>query len=186
MKVICISGKAQHGKDYTADLLKNNLEHLGHSVLIIHYADLLKFVCEKYFGWDGAKDEKGRTLLQNVGTEIVRECDQDFWVDFVYNILFMFNDNWEYAIIPDCRFKNELLNQHGRDWCFDSVYHVRVNRINYDNQLTEEQKKHSSETELDDVNPDYLLINDGTEKYIEVVKQLTNTLINGIVTFGGK
>lgn len=41
MKVICISGKAQHGKDTTAGMMKTALESIGHTVLIAHYGDLL-------------------------------------------------------------------------------------------------------------------------------------------------
>lgn len=56
-KVICISGKAQHGKDTTATILKAALEGRNNKVLIFHYADLLKYLCKEYFGWNGEKDE---------------------------------------------------------------------------------------------------------------------------------
>lgn len=69
MKIVCISGKAQHGKDTTAKLLEEILEAQGNRVLIAHYGDLVKYVCKTFFGWDGKKDEKGRTLLQRVGTD---------------------------------------------------------------------------------------------------------------------
>ena len=42
MKIIAISGKAQHGKDTTAEFLKSELETHGYKVQIAHYADLLK------------------------------------------------------------------------------------------------------------------------------------------------
>lgn len=57
MKVITISGKAQNGKDTTAGLLKAALEADGYKVLITHYADLLKYICKQFFGWDGQKDD---------------------------------------------------------------------------------------------------------------------------------
>ena len=72
MKIITISGKAQHGKDTTAEMLKKKLEELQYKVLIIHYADYVKYVCRQYFNWDGNKDEKGRTILQQVGTNLAR------------------------------------------------------------------------------------------------------------------
>lgn len=34
MRVVCISGKAQHGKDTTANLLKDELESKGKKVII--------------------------------------------------------------------------------------------------------------------------------------------------------
>ena len=68
MQVIVISGKAQHGKDTTAGFLKDALEADGYPVLIAHYGDLVKYVCKMYLGWNGEKDEYGRSLLQYAGT----------------------------------------------------------------------------------------------------------------------
>ena len=67
MQVIVISGKAQHGKDTTAGFLKDALEADGYPVLIAHYGDLVKYVCKMYLGWNGEKDEYGRSLLQYAG-----------------------------------------------------------------------------------------------------------------------
>ena len=77
MKVLCISAKAQHGKDTAAGIIKEYLESKGKRVLIIHYADLVKFVCTKFFNCDGQKDEKGRTLLQYGGTGWTEHIDRD-------------------------------------------------------------------------------------------------------------
>ena len=158
MRLIVISGHAQHGKDTIGQLMKERLERDGHSVLITHYADLLKFICRSYFGWDGEKNEYGRSLMQHVGTDIIRNQDENFWVDFIAKILKWFHPTWEYVIIPDCRFKNEIYRFE--EQCFD-VTHVRVERIPAPQTLTAEQAKHPSETELDDVSPDFLIINRG-------------------------
>ena len=48
MKVICISGKAQHGKDTVAKLIAQILEGYGNRVLITHFGDLLKYICKIY------------------------------------------------------------------------------------------------------------------------------------------
>ena len=78
VKVICISAKAQHGKDTSAAILKEIYEANGKRVLITHYADLLKYICKNFFGWNGEKDDYGRTLLQQVGTNIVCAKQPDF------------------------------------------------------------------------------------------------------------
>ena len=75
MRIIAISGHAQNGKDTTANIIKKHLEERGDKVLIVHYADLLKFICTKYFDWDGQKDEKGRHLLQYIGTDIILDLN---------------------------------------------------------------------------------------------------------------
>jgi len=62
------------------------------------------------FHWNGSKDEKGRRLLQLIGTEVARECiDEDFWVNEWVNTcekegIF---SNYDYIIIDDMRFDNE-------------------------------------------------------------------------------
>lgn len=159
MKVICISGKAQHGKDTTAGMMKEALQSDGYKVLVAHYADLLKYICRTFFGWDGNKDEYGRRLLQYVGTDIIREKNPDQWVEFVANILAMFPDEWDYVLIPDCRFPNEIgyLKSHGFD-----VTHIRVIRPGFKSPLTKEQQQHPSETALDGVAPDCFIQNDGS------------------------
>ena len=58
-KVILISGKARSGKDTLAKVLGDYLKEQGKDVLITHYADSLKYICETVFKWDGKKDEKG-------------------------------------------------------------------------------------------------------------------------------
>lgn len=51
MKVICISGKAQNGKDTTAGFMKEILEARGNRVLIAHFGDLVKYICKTFFDW---------------------------------------------------------------------------------------------------------------------------------------
>ena len=155
-KFICISGKARHGKDTTATALSFELNKKGYSAIIVHYADLLKYICKNYFGWNGEKDAHGRTLLQQVGTDCIRAHDPNYWVDFVGNIAKMFPDKWDYIIVPDTRFPNEInrIKELGFDVC-----HIRVLRPEFDNELSNEQKAHISETALDNITPDYLLLN---------------------------
>lgn len=156
MKVCCISAKAQHGKDTAAQLLKKYLEDSGKKVLITHYADLLKFICKQYFDWNGEKDKKGRTLLQYVGTDVVGAKDPAFWVNFVVKILKFFEDDWDYVLIPDCRYPIEFSKMKE---AFDTIL-LRVERPGFDNGLTALQKNHPSETSLDNYKYDAIIYND--------------------------
>lgn len=159
MKVILISGKAQNGKDTTASILKQTLVDNGDRVLITHYADLLKYICTNYFGWDGKKDDKGRQMLQYVGTDVIRKQNPTLWVDFVAMILKYFKGNWDYVIIPDCRFPNEITRMIEAG--FDTI-HLRVHRPNFESPLTQEQQNHPSETALDNFGADVYIENDST------------------------
>ena len=164
MKIILISGKAQNGKDTSANFIKQELERHGESVMIAHYADLVKYVCQTFFDWDGIKDEYGRHILQYVGTDVVRTKEPDFWVNFLSEILKIFYDEWDFVIIPDTRFPNEISKM--RD-SFSDVMHLRVRRTNYVSPLTEEQQNHPSETALDNTEPDYWIENNGTIEDLE-------------------
>lgn len=164
MKVIAVSGRARHGKDTVASILQKQLEEDGHRVLITHYADLLKYICTTFFNWNGEKDEAGRTLLQYVGTDVVRKNNPDYWVDFVADILNYFEDQWDYVVIPDTRFPNEFnrLKERGLD-----AVHLRVVRPDFVSPLTKEQQAHPSETALDDVKPDFYIVNDSDLKTLK-------------------
>ena len=165
MKIITISGHAQHGKDTVASMMRNLIKANGYSVLIFHYADLLKDICTRYFYWDGKKDEAGRHLLQTIGTNIVRAKDPDFWVDHAIKLFKIFNGTWDYIIIPDTRFPNEI--DKLRDAGF-YVEHWKVYRPNFDNGLTPEQRQHPSEIALDDRLGYHLIINDGSIYDLEI------------------
>lgn len=157
-KVVCISGQARAGKDTAAEMMKRELEEeWNHRVLTIHNADLLKFMCKTLFGWDGQKNEKGRHVLQYVGTDVIRKQEPDFWVAFIIKVLKLFPNEWDYVLIPDVRFPNEIseLKKAGFD-----VHHIHITRP-VENDLTEEQRNHPSETALKDVTPDETIVNNG-------------------------
>lgn len=159
MNIILISGKARHGKDTAAQFIEAELKRRGKTVLIVHYGDLVKFVCHTYFNWNGEKDEAGRSLLQFVGTDVVRTNNPDFWTTFTADILTYFKDGWDYVIIPDCRFPNELSVMSSRGF---HTTHLQIFRPNYTSPLTEQQQQHESETALDSTVPDHYINNYGT------------------------
>lgn len=154
MKIILISAKAQHGKDTSASILKEILEQVNKKVLIAHYADLLKYICKTFFNWNGEKDDEGRTLLQRVGTDVIRKINPDYWVNFISEFFKLFPNEWDYVLIPDVRFPNEI-----REMIFNGfdVFSVRINRTDFESSLTEEQKNHISEIALDNYQFDYYI-----------------------------
>ena len=127
--------------------------------MVIRYADYLKFVLEKYYGWNGKKDEEGRTLLQHIGTDVCRKNNPDTWVNVVVELVKGLGDSIEYVLIPDARFENEIDCWYKEEFEVVSVRVVRLNEdgSEFDNGLTKEQKEHPSETSLDDYNPYYIV-----------------------------
>lgn len=166
LKIFAIAGKARHGKDTVASMIKNNLESKGYKVLITHYADLLKFICKSLFDWDGKKNAYGRQLLQYVGTDVIRKQAPDYWVNYIIDMLHFFGDNWDYVMIADCRFPNEidLLKAN-----FENVCSIRVIRPNFDNGLSIEQQSHLSETALDKYDYDLVIYNETDLQNLEKI-----------------
>ena len=166
MKVILISGKAQHGKDTFAEYFTMIAESHSKKCLTIKYGDILKFVAKQYFNWNGEKDLVGRTLLQTLGTDIVRKNNENAWINCVMEIVVGLKTEFDYVLIPDARFKNEIENW--KDINIPSIS-VRVNRYDnnlepFDNKLSKEQKEHISETALDNY-----------DKFDYIVKNITET-----------
>lgn len=180
MKIILISGKAQHGKDTTATYLRDQLVIEGYPekrILITHYADLLKWVATNYFDWDGKKDTAGRSLLQTIGQN-VREYMPDYWCNALWHVIKAFEREWDYIIVPDVRYPNEIavpISFFGAD----KVRHWRVIRPDFDNGLTPEQKAHESETALDNTDASEYIYNSKTlydlnATIAEIVKELVH------------
>lgn len=145
-KIITLSGKARHGKDLSCNIIKKILQEKGKRVLMINYADFLKYLASEYLNWNGRKDEKGRTILQELGNEKVEKFPC-FWVDTVINITKLFEDDYDYVLIGDCRFPHDInrWKEEGYD-----IFPIHVERLNYDNGLTKEQKNHPTEVALND------------------------------------
>lgn len=112
-----------------------------------------------------------RFLLQFIGTDLLRnQLHPEIWVNSLMNKYFCVQSdlapngidcpNW---IITDVRFLNEMEAVKKRDGIT-----IRVNR-----DLEKSKDEHESETELDNVEFDYVIDNNGTIKeLIEKVRQI--------------
>lgn len=163
MKVILISGKAEAGKTATANIIKTLLEERGKKVACMSYGQYVKDTAKMIWNWDGKKDKKGRELLQWWGTDIVRVQDPNFWVDSVIRLAKVIDKHVDYLIIDDCRFLNEIETWRTVKYValdeatdalasrqrFSDIITIRVERPGHENALTPEQRRHPSETELD-------------------------------------
>ena len=146
MKIILISGKAEAGKTTAANIIKYYLCGIGKRAAIVPYGQYVKDTAKMIFGWDGQKDENGRQLLQWWGTDVVRKKNENFWVNTVMRLAAVLDGEIDYLIIDDCRFPNEI------DLWKDEYGYLtlRIERPGHENALNGEQRKHPSETALDD------------------------------------
>lgn len=168
MKILLLSGKAESGKTAVALMVKEILESKGKKVLKIAYGDLVKYICGKYFDWDGQKDIKGREILQQIGTNVIRAKRPTYWVDFVMEFAELFEDEYDYVMVDDLRFRDEITQWDKNGW---DTFVVRVEREGYISSLTECQLLHQSECDLDSYNFDfYIRATDMNELSVEVDK----------------
>ena len=179
---IIISGKSGSGKDMMAQFMKEELAKHGKKALVIHFADAVKWFCRDFLNWDGKKDEVGRTLLQMVGTDIVRSKHPNFWTGIVVGLIQAFEPtrDFDVAIIPDARFPNEVdISLANLKNCAS----VRIERKNADGTpwinptLTESQRNHPSETSLDVFAFDYVVHND---EGLDVLRESAITILKDL------
>ena len=172
--IITFSGKANHGKNTAVDFLKDLLTQQGNKVLAINYADHLKHLATQYMGWDGNKDEKGRTLLQLLGTEKVRSRFPNYWIDHVIQLAKIFEGDFDYILIGDCRFPNEIKRWEDEKY---KVITVFVERKGFESMLNEEQKNHPSEIALNDYTFNFKIKASSLEELSEAIEMLFKTKI---------
>lgn len=169
-KIFLISGKAGSGKGAVGEALERELMKDGYPVLTISFGDAVKDALTRYYDWDGIKDKHGREMLQKLGTEQMRAMFPDFWAEYVAKFIAATRKDWVYVIIPDWRFINEfdVINDYNSD-----VTTIRVERYDengnvYINpEMTDEQREHVSETELDKFPFDYIIENRGNLEELE-------------------
>lgn len=184
MKIILISGKMRRGKDTLASFLKSSLKEQANRVLVIHYADFLKWFCREYLGWDGKKEtlqengESGREMLQRVGTDVVRKNNPSSWVEMMIALLKGIYTEYDYVLIPDVRFPNEIEDIVDAFEDESRVMTVRVERPDFKCEATESEQNHISETALDDYKFDLYVKNTGDlAKFRETAQDVANYII---------
>lgn len=100
---IAFCGKAKSGKTHAANYLQRK-----HGGYVLSFANALK---EKAYalGWDGAKDERGRKFLQELGV-CVRNYDENYWARQLRREIeeIQLTDKMANIFIDDCRFSNEV------------------------------------------------------------------------------
>ena len=175
-KILILHAKAEAGKDTCAKIMKEQYEAIGKRVIIIAFADLVRFLLTKYYGITEFKTPEGRTRIQNFATEKIRGQDPSFWARHVAMFLYFVKDDFDIAIIPDWRFENEFMYIY-KTFGADIVRPILITRTDVcsvDN-MTEEQRSHVSETQLDSLQVSFysaVIHNDGT------IAELTETIQN--------
>lgn len=176
VKIFITAGKANSGKDTTCELIDNYFKLKGKRVVNLQFSSYIKMYAKTLSGWNGDEDTKPRSLLQELGTEIIRKkIDNDFFIKRIIGDIEVYSYYCDAITISDARLPEELDSIKKR---FKDVYKIKIERPNYENNLNDTERKHITETALDNYDDyDYVLVNDGSieelnEKVIKIIDEV--------------
>jgi hypothetical protein len=95
--IIAFTGFKESGKTSAAKAIQG---------VHLHFADPVKNIAKICFGWDGNKDDRGRKLLQIIGTDAGRAYNPDIWVNAMKEKIAEAGPG-QTIVIDDLRFNNE-------------------------------------------------------------------------------
>lgn len=170
-KIFLISGKARHGKDTISSMLKEIAENNNKKVIITQLSKYLKYYAKEIVGWDFNEETKPRQFLQDLGNKVRIDMGKyDFFTDRMIEDIEIFNNYFDIIIISDVRLKNEINKIKS---AYANAISINVFRPNFDNGMTEEQKNHLTEIDLDDFkNHDYIVENTTLENLREKANEI--------------
>lgn len=179
-KIILVSGKARSGKNTLADYLKEKLEAKGNVVVIDMFAKYIKYYCTQ-MGWNGEKNEHWRGVLQNLGTEVIKEKlnYKSFHAKRLAEDIQILSEQFgvDYFIIADTRFRDEIYTI--KAMFPDDVITVNVVRLGLKSNLTEKQLKHKSENDLNGFKFNYnIFVQDGIQHLYDESDRTLKSILN--------
>lgn len=170
--IYIISGKAKHGKDTFSAYLKDVYEHHGKKVIITQLAKYIKYYAREMTGWDLSEETKPREFLQQLGTGVIRQKlkKDDLFIKRMIDDIEIFSYFYDVIIISDVRLKKEIYDLKK---AYPNIKVIHIVRPDFDNGLTEEQKNHPTEKDLDDFNEfDIEVVNTTLEELEKSVKKI--------------
>lgn len=170
--IYIISGKAKHGKDTFSAYLKDVYERHGKKVIITQLAKYIKYYAREMTGWDLSEETKPREFLQQLGTGVIRQKlkKDDLFIKRMIDDIEIFSYFYDVIIISDVRLKKEIYDLKK---AYPNIKIIHIVRPDFDNGLTEEQKNHPTEKDLDDFNEfDIEVVNTTLEELEKSVKKI--------------
>lgn len=157
--IFLISGRARNGKGTASKILKEKLEEKNFSVCEIQIMRTLKGYLKDYFGWDGKEETKPRKLLQQIGTDLIREKMKktDFHINRLIEDIEILSNFFDVFIVSDVRLPLEIETIKAK---FPNVVSINVTREGYISPLEVSEQVHITELALNDYkNFDYEIVN---------------------------
>ncbi len=165
MNIYLITGKAGSGKNHLANILKEKLDNS----VITSLSKYIKIIAIELGKWDGNDDNKPREFLQTTG-DLMRAEDVNFLTKRIVDDIKIYKKlGIENVIISDVRLINEIEYLKKTNY---NIITIRVNSNTSNRVLTDSEKNHITEIELDNYNDfDYIIDNNNMNNIIdEIVK----------------
>lgn len=192
VNLVLLGGKAGAGKTTAAIYILDKL--ISYSSLVtelIPLAKPIKILAEEWFKWDGKKDDKGRRLLQVLGTDAGRAYNENLWVEHLDNSILGTVFIPHFVLVDDWRFPNEASYFEN-----NFMYEVTKIRIERDTILNGKQSSHLSENAIPaaefehlervtaDSNYDFAVFNNSTiEDFYKKLDSVISYLETKIITY---
>ena len=166
MKIILLAGKANSGKDSSAEYFDKYYRDKGLDVVNIQIAYYIKMYAKQIAKWDGDNETKPRQLLQDLGTELIRKhIDNYFFIKRILQDIDIYSRYFDVVTISDGRMPEEM---DSIKEAYPEAINIHVTRPGYVSHLTKGQKAHITEMLVDEYDKyDYEIVNDGTLEDLE-------------------
>ena len=166
-KIFIISGKARSGKNEISKVIEKS--YRDKKCITISFGHYIKDYAKRVSDWDGSEETKPRELLQQLGIELIKnKIDNRLFINRILEDIAVFSYFYDIIIVSDVRLVDEISTLKEK---YPNSVSIRVIRNNYDNKLTDEEKNHLTEVNLDNYNDfDYIIEND--ENLEEKIKEI--------------
>ena len=146
--IYMIGGKARSGKDTFTKYLKKELESIGKKVCVMQLSLYLKVLIREYLEIEMDDNNKPRKLLQELGTDIIREKmgKKYFYTNRLIEDIEILSNYFDTFIVSDVRLPLEYEEVSKK---FSDVNKIYIERENNEDSLDGEEAKHITEVALD-------------------------------------
>ena len=169
MKVILIAGKAGSGKTSLGNEIVHFTKNLNLRALQTEFSKYIKMYAKEIIGYDGNPDNKPRKFLQDMGS-FIRKDDKYFFIKRILEDLKVYESYFDIVVISDVRLIQEIEEMKKSKYDVTTIY---IKNLSSNYNLTEEEKNHIIEIELDNYsNFDYKLEVKNQEEINEWAKKI--------------
>lgn len=165
--VVAILGPAFSGKSTVARKLAAEVDGAGKTAKVIPMAERLKELARS-MGWDGKKDDRGRKLLQNMGTEVGRAYNPFMWAN-AWTMRMIGKNETACIICDDVRYEEELWMMILSSYIMGAKFHAV--RLDVPKHILKQRRDNLGAADPCD---------HSSEKYAEVLLHLTQKGFPGV------